>query len=288
MQKSGLRIVWVFGLFFLSFSFLEAQSVKTRAYYGRAFYQALEQGQRDQILKNFLFQILSQTHSPSVDQGFDQIGEACSVSCYQHSSIGYDRARQFLMGQFYLYQDGQGYGVREVYCDLDIPSRSFGGKKPGPNVIPDNRVINTEHTWPQSRFTRKFPTDLQKSDLHHLFPTDSELNSNRSSFPFGDVVHDSKVLKCDSSRIGSVIEGRGEYFEPPHNHKGNVARALFYFAVRYQLSIDGIQEKYLRKWHVLDPVDAEEEQRNQEIFRLQGNRNPFIDHPELVERLADF
>lgn len=288
MQKNRLRIVWIFGLLILSHLALGAQALKSRAYYGRDFYQALEQGQRDQALKSVLFKVLSEAHSHGADQGFDLIGGGCQATCYQHASIGYDRARQFLMGKFYLFQDGNEYGVREVYCDTDIPGRSFTGKKPGPNIIPDNRVINTEHTWPQSRFTRRFPKDLQKSDLHHLFPTDSELNSIRSSFPFGDVANDSKSLKCQNSRIGSVVEGRGHYFEPPDNHKGNVARALFYFAVRYQLTIDTIQEKYLRKWHREDPVDQEEELRNQEIFRLQGNRNPFIDHPELVERLSDF
>lgn len=288
MKNNRLRKVLVFSLVSVFSFILQAQALKSRAYYGREFYEALSGSQQTQNLKQLLFKILSETHSHAFDQGFDQIGESCSSSCYQHSSIGYDRARQFLMGKFYLYQDDNGYGVREVYCNFDIPSSSFSGKKPGPNVIPDNRVINTEHTWPQSRFTRKFPKELQKSDLHHLFPTDSELNSIRSSFPFGEVVSESKNLKCQDSRIGSVVEGRGSYFEPPDQHKGNVARALFYFATRYQLSIDAIQERYLRDWHQKDPVDQDEQLRNQEIFKLQGNRNPYIDHPEVVALIEDF
>lgn len=169
-----------------------------------------------------------------------------------------------------------------------IPESEFSGQKPGPNRILDNRVINAEHTWPQSRFAGGFSKEMQKADLHHLFPADSEMNSTRSSFPFGEVVKDSQELKCREARIGSVSESQGIFFEPPDSHKGNVARALFYFSVRYKVTIDPIQEKYLRLWNYEDLPDEEEISRNEEIFRLQGNRNPFIDHPELADLILDF
>lgn len=280
----------LFGLIVLGFSpGLYADFSESHAYYGRDFYQQLQAGIRNEKLRASLHYVLASVHSPAADQGFDKVGQGCRGDCYQHTAIGYDHARVFLMGNFYLTRKGGEYAVREVYCEQEVSEREFSGsKKPGPNRIPDNRVVNAEHTWPQSKFTNQFAQSMQKSDLHHLFPTDSQMNSTRSSHPFGEVVRDSHQLKCPESRIGSVAESRGTFFEPPDSHKGNVARALFYFSVRYKLSIDPVQEKYLRAWHFEDLPDDEEIRRNEEIFKLQGNRNPFIDHPELVDLVFDF
>jgi len=261
---------------------------EVKSYYGREFYESIRSGLKNEALKQVLHSILSQVHSKGPEDAFDQVGQGCVKSCYQHISIGYHKARIFLMGNFYLSKQNGEYAVKDVYCEKLIPESEFRGHKPGPNQLPDNRVINAEHTWPQSKFTGKFSKEMQKSDLHHLFPTDSEMNSTRSSYPFGEVVQDSQELKCREARLGSVIESRGIYFEPPDSHKGNVARALFYFSVRYRLNIDPIQEKYLRSWHLKDTPDDEELRRNEEIHALQGNRNPFIDHPELVDLIFDF
>jgi endonuclease I len=77
-------------------------------------------------------------------------------------------------------------------------------------------------------------------------------------------------------------------FEPPTVHKGRVARALFYFSVRYDIPLDPEEEAYLKKWNAEQPVDQEEITRNEEIYKAQGNRNPFIDYPELASLIADF
>lgn len=273
---------------FVLFSLAVARDTESRfSYYGRSVYSIAENNQGSEILRNQLFFVLSQVHSVN-ENDFDDVGRGCSEKCYQHTSIGYDRARTFLLGYFYLVPHGKEWGVKEVYCEAEIGSRQFGKSKPGPGRIPDNEVVNVEHTWPQSRFTGKFPRELQKSDLHHLYPTDSNMNSSRSSYPFGEVEREKQRLKCDESKLGTTAQGGGIYFEPPENHKGNVARSLFYFAVRYQSKIDSIQEDYLRDWHVNDPPDEEEKRRNDEIFKVQGNRNPFIDHPSWVELIADF
>ncbi|MBX3017355.1 MAG: endonuclease [Bdellovibrionaceae bacterium] len=182
------------------------------------------------------------------------------------------------MGRISLKHDARGYYIRDVYCE-----KNFNG---APGRIPDDKIINTEHTWPQSRFGGS-GRDMQKSDLHHLFPSDSELNSNRGNHPFGEVKSNSQTLKCTQSRAGSNVDG-DFVFEPPVEHRGNVARALFYFAVRYGMSIDATQEATLRKWHVADPVDADETDRNDAIEKVQGNRNPFIDQPELVNQISNF
>lgn len=282
---------WALALGVLGLSFnlwgLEVQQT-TIPYYGKLFYEQLKSGTKDDQLKAIMAKVLSESHQAIPGQ-LDEVRPSCQgKGCYQHTSVGYGRARVFLLGQFYLVKHGNDYAVREVYCQEEYDSSRFGSKKPGPSVVPDNNVVNVEHTWPQSKFTGRFPEDIQKADLHHLFPTDSQMNSSRSSHAFGEVGHDQTELKCRTARLGTSIKSRTLVFEPPKEHKGNVARALFYFSIRYNMPIDGEQEAFLKKWDKEDPVDEEEWNRNNEIYKLQGNRNPFIDHPEVVERISNF
>lgn len=155
--------------------------------------------------------------------------------------------------------------------------------------------MNIEHTWPQSLGAE----GVAKSDLHHLFPTVPLVNSSRSSLPYGVVTNISKCYDvngkhdlCDfiedvHSFVGYTAENV-QSFEPPDEHKGDVARAMFYFAVRYQKSINGTEEKYLRLWHESDPVSSKEQKRNDDIETEQNNRNPFIDCPHFVKQISDF
>lgn len=261
-------------------------------YYSQAMYQAMRQRSTDLQLRNTLRTILMSAHTSHPGQ-MDTLSEKCLTgdkSCYQQTPVGYERARLFLMGYFYLVQVNNQYAIKEAYCNkLYGPSEFKKSKQiPRPQYVPDNTVINVEHTWPQSKFTGKFPQETQKSDLHHLYPTDSQLNGIRSSYPFGEVDKDSETLKCGQSRFGINSVARGPVFEPPDAHKGHVARALFYFALRYDMTLDPVQEAALRAWHQQFPVDAEELHRNDEIYKVQGNRNPFIDHPELISSIKDF
>ncbi|WP_413943521.1 endonuclease I family protein [Bdellovibrio sp. HCB-162] len=259
-------------------------------YYGEKFYNDLASGISNNDLKNSIKLVLRSYHL-RVNGGLDQIVNNCSGSnCYAQTSIGYNGARVYLMGKFYLHDNGGGnYSVTDVYCDNEKTAADFrGGNAPAPNRIPDSNVINVEHTWPQSRFSGKFDKGTQKADLHHLFPTDSKLNSVRGNNNFGEVVKDTKTLGCPASRFGTPDGGGKEIFEPPHNHKGNVARALFYFSLRYDLPINASEEAFLRKWAKEDPIDDEEIRRNDDIYQTQGNRNPFIDFPNLQDNIADF
>lgn len=206
----------------------------------------------------------------------DQILEVMNKT--QHRT-GYKQAKKELLGNMALHEDNNGYFITDVYCERDYNS-------PGPNKTPNSNVINVEHTWPQSKFGGSY-RDLQKSDLHHLYPTDSNLNSSRGNHPFGIVTSDERNLKCSISKLGRDARGRF-VFEPPNAHKGNVARAIFYFSVRYRLKLDPGQESVLRVWHVQDPVDADEQLRNDQVENYQGNRNPFIDQPELANLISDF
>lgn len=151
-----------------------------------------------------------------------------------HQPLTYKQANEILFTQL-SYPNQQ---ICSVYTPLFC--LSFG-------AIPNHTIMNIEHTWPQSLGA----SGIAKSDLHHLFPTTSTSNSLRGSFPFCNVT----VLQRQEGDSQLGYNEFGEHcFEPPQNHKGNVARALFYFATRYNYTIDEHQEMYLKKWHVEDPV----------------------------------
>lgn len=277
-------------LSFLSAPALATQTSNDVPYYGEQFHRDLASGISGEDLKKGIHFVLSSSHLRK-SGGYDQITSACNGdSCYQHISLGYDRARIYLLGNFYLIDNGGGdYGIKDVYCDKVRTSAEFAGSSsPAPNTIPGGAIVNTEHTWPQSRFTGRYNREMQKSDMHHLYPTDNQLNSIRGNNPFGEVTQDKMTLKCRASRFGRSTRGSSDVFEPPKNHRGNVARALFYFSTRYETPIDANQEATLRKWSKEDPIDHEEINRNEYIFKMQGSRNPFIDFPELEDSISDF
>lgn len=256
-----MRILLSIGVFVCQVAF--AGSTAIERYYGPEFIKAYESGQlKDQALLDGLQKILSQSHK----------------------ALGYDGARKQLFGKLHLEQVSGGYAVTDVYCEKTFTDKEL---TIGPGKIPDGNVLNTEHTWPQSRFTNRFPKDIQKSDLHHLFPTDNEMNSHRGNLRFGEVEEEVEDLKCSIAELGHG-DTNEIVFEAPKKHKGNAARAIFYFATRYQMQISPSEEADLRKWHLEDPVDADEARRNEAIQNLQGNRNPYVDFPELLQKIREF
>lgn len=258
-------------------------------YYPKIVQTALDGNVDSQKLRRILFDVLSKAHLTQ-ENAPDRIDDHCpshSPLCYRHRPLNYRYARTRLFGELHLEGDRTRYFIKGVYCWRDHDRSKFPeGKPPAPGQIPSPNVINTEHTWPQSKFSRDFPKDLQKGDLHILYPVETRVNSIRSNHPFGNV---SSVLNSPCPLAKKGYSGAGRLvFEPTNEHKGNVARAMFYFAVRYNLPIDPEQEDVLRRWARLDPVDESEKQRNNKIFEIQGNRNPFIDYPEFHIRITDF
>ena len=205
----------------------------------------------------------------------------------KHKNLGYGGARDVMFGTLDDRQNNDT--VACVYTGITVT-----GVKNSGSAFKNGSGLNTEHTWPQSLGA----TGAAKSDLHHLFPTDSKTNGARGSHPFGDVrnvTHTFPMLDVgqQQSRLGTNASGK-TVFEPRDEHKGNVARALFYFYTVYgfrgsaNLANFRVEEETLKKWHVLDPVDADERKRNDGIYAAQGNRNPFVDHPEFVQQVGKF
>lgn len=210
---------------------------------------------------------------PSTDDPFQGLRDAALIKAIHDSSAGkhvvsYSEARKIIFTDLDVH-DGK---LKDVYTDRVIT----GGK------VPSSSDMNVEHTWPQS----KGATGTAKSDLHHLFPTDSKANSTRSSYPFGKV---EKVQwsSPNGAKFGTDAQGR-KVFEPPDSHKGNVARAMFYFSSEYSKHIPPEEESVLREWNKLDAVDSAEIERNRKISTIQGNVNQFVEHSNLVDRISDF
>ncbi|HEY9898362.1 MAG TPA: endonuclease [Pantanalinema sp.] len=196
----------------------------------------------------------------------------------KHKELGYDRARDVMFADV---DDLDGDDV--VECDYT--DRQLDKITDRNSAYRNGKGFNAEHTWPQS----KGAVGVAKSDLHHLFPTDCNANSMRSSFPFGEVV--TVTWSEGGSKLG--LDASGEtVFEPRDEQKGNTARALFYFYTVYgqqaDLSNFRHEEATLKKWHAKDPVTALDRARNDAVYRLQGNRNPFVDVPEFVQGVGSF
>ena len=159
---------------------------------------------------------------------------------------------------------------------------------------------NREHSFPQSWSDDTVP---ERSDLHHVFPVDGWVNGVRGRLPLGPVaVPEASTSNGSTSGDSALCDYGGEVFEPVDAYKGDLARALLYMSVRYRgededwgysdasdgASLEPWFEQTLLAWHLLDPVSAKEQERNDAIEALQGNRNPFVDRPELACGVGDF
>ena len=166
-----------------------------------------------------------------------------------------------------------------------------------PSTDAYNKDINCEHTWPQSMGASE---GLARSNMHHLFPSRAQANSSRSNAPFAEI-NDSDTdtwWRNDYSQTSTPTSVIDEYsekdndadrFEPREDHKGNVARAIFYFYAIYKSQADStffvIQKDDLYQWHYDDPVDARELARTEKIAEYQdGKVNPFVIDNTLVRR----
>jgi deoxyribonuclease-1 len=248
------------------------------SYYSAEFYQNYPQA----ITKDFLFEILDGSHRNGTD-GYDDISHECSKgSCYSHEVLGYSGARKVLFGKLFIEKDQSGTFVQDVYCGKKFYFRDVN------EALRMHDQVNTEHTWPQSKFSSAFNKDMQKSDLHHLYPTDSKANSQRGNYRFGDVSASEDELSVEDCAGSRLAKHRDIHFAPPVEHRGNVARSMFYFSTRYKMQISAVEEIILRQWHILDPVDREEIDHHEIIAQFQKVRNPYIDFPELVNVIKDF
>ena len=165
------------------------------------------------------------------------------------------------------------------------------------NAVWDGGVSwNREHVWPQSKAW--YDADVDKtgavSDMHHIRPVDKSVNSSHNNYPYG-IVTDGKYVSISSTNGGGTTGAKigGGYYEPSDDRKGDTARIIFYLLTRYSESdsypITNVAQSMdlLLSWHNSDPVDSSETRRNEAVYGIQGNRNPYIDNPEYADRIWD-
>lgn len=122
-----------------------------------------------------------------------------------------------------------------------------------------------------SKVNEKFK--YMQADLHNLVPTVGELNADRSNFRYGMI---SKEKRLYGKNIDFEVDFKMKRAEPRDSIKGNIARTYFYFEKTYNMKISKKDKKLFKAWDKLDPVDEWERKRNKLIYKIQGNKNPFI------------
>lgn len=238
------------------------------------------------------------------DNALNKSDQALLTALYNiitsHTNIGYD-------GLWDAYADTdtdeRGYYI-DMYSTYD--KYTYSNKCGSYSAIGD--CINREHSVPKSWWGGgKQP---QYSDIFNIVPTDGYVNNQRSNYPYGVCEGGTRLTNGQyvaKGRKGTSTHAgySGVVFEPDDEYKGDFARAYFYMAACYNNVISGWTKAngntffagnsypvfttyaigLLMEWHRLDPVSEKETTRNCYAHAWQGNRNPFIDHPELAEHI---
>lgn len=173
---------------------------------------------------------------------------------------------------------------------------TYGSDQCG-NYGGEGDCYNREHSIPKSWFNDASP---MVTDLIHVVPTDGYVNGKRSNYPFGEVASASWTSQNGSKLGSSAVSGySGTVFEPIDEYKGDFSRIYFYMTVCYMNKNLGATSNsmftsgnlkpwalsMLIQWSNEDPVSEKEIARNNAVYQIQGNRNPFVDYPELVGKI---
>ena len=286
MKKPLLFIFSILSVFYAS-----AQAPNNTGTY----YQAAD-GKKAEELKTALFAIISphtiQSYTPGVWNAINS----------------YD-----------IREDGK---IWEIYSGISNFTPKTDQDK-GDEIETEGLKYNREHAMPKSWFNEASSqtatsTDVYPmyTDLHHLFPTDRIVNTMRSNYPYGEVGKVTKESEGGFSKFGRCVDSlgykvsglNGRVFEPNDQYKGDLARVYFYMATCYESykNEKGVTRspkdwksdmlasnvypfftdwalKMLLRWAANDPISEKEIKRNEAIYGIQGNRNPFVDYPGLEQ-----
>lgn len=258
--------------------------------------------------------LIASTVVPSfIGISFGQVAEAASQIDSYYSSLDTSKTGSAFRADLYeliksTHKKETTYaGLKEVYKVADADpnksgniiwfytgtSVSFSGFGSG------GGTTNREHVWPKNGGNAFPETTEAGSDGHHLRPCEANLNSTRGSKSF-DIVPQTTgniVKQNGSSSYENLCYTSGDFFYPGEGYRGATARILFYVQTRwgndYDLTfVDSAGNNKtigkistLLQWHLQEPPTAEEIRRNEAVFGIQGNRNPFIDHPEYATQI---
>ena len=232
-------------------------------------------------------------------------GSALKTALYDiingHTSVSYDSlwthfqaTDKKVNGKVWdMYSDIPGDTPPYEYTFVTDQCGAYGG---------EGDCYNREHSFPSSWFNDASP---MVSDLFQLYPTDGYVNGMRANYAFGETISPSWTSLNGSKRGNCTYPGyTGVIFEPRDDYKGDFARAVFYMVTRYENLVAGWETNdangdavldgtaypaletwavnMLIEWHANDPVSQKELDRNDAVYSIQSNRNPFIDNPQYV------
>lgn len=260
------------------------------------YYNSIDTNKTCAALKTALYHLLSSTNTSYVtyslvDDNFDKT-DLIPAKPPKTGSVIYDK-----------YSSINSNG--DDLCGYQFPTDFCGSR----SAVTECYCYNKEHAFPKSWFGGENMYPMY-SDIHFIWPSDAYMNFRKSNTPLGYVKNRSYVSK-NGTQIGTSDLTRnynfsGNVFEPIDVFKGDFARAYLYVVTRYEDSIinwigrstasdvlDGNKYPGLKpwilqlcvKWSKLDPPSEFEQQRNDAVFSLQGNRNPYIDYPNWIEKI---
>lgn len=190
--------------------------------------------------------------------------------------------------------------VWDIYSDCTFTKKKYC---PYGTDFPECDCYNREHVLPKSYWKHNDNNpEPMYTDLHHIYPTDFVANTRRGNNPYGEVTGDVEWSNALGSKVGHSGDLSATVFEPADEYKGDIARIYFYMLTCYLgknfaqgygyknfawsnniTTFNYATSKIMMKWHRADPVSTKEINRNEAVALKQGNRNPFIDSPELAE-----
>lgn len=244
-----------------------------------------------------LFPARAQWPAGYYDSAAGLSGEALRIALHDIISNGFSGVSYDYLWTAYQQTDAKPNGkVWDMYSDIP------GGTPPYEFTFitdqcgsynSENDCYNREHSVPASWFSDASP---MYSDVYMVLPTDGWVNNKRGNFPYGEV-GSASWTSLNGSKLGTCnYPGySGTVFEPIDSFKGDFARIYFYVAVRYKDEISSWSgesfsgnnliawtENMMLEWHALDPVSSKERERNNTVYTVQHNRNPFVDNPSWV------
>lgn len=218
----------------------------------------------------------------------DELRQKLSTIVSTHTAISYSD----LWGAFAQTDKRSNGKIWDIYsaCDFEYRDDQCG------NYSAECHCYNREHSFPESWFNEGTP---MRTDLFHVYPTDGWVNNKRGNLPYGEV-NSASYTSGNGSKIGTCVYPgySGTVFEPIDEYKGDIARSYFYMMTAYKsristwnsdmLSGGNLAEwakNMLLEWHHNDPVSQKEIDRNEAIYAIQHNRNPFIDCPYFADAI---
>lgn len=247
----------------------------------RDYYPNSLEGKNGAELKTELHNLLkNHTRLPYGSRDYNQI--ACTWTVFKKSDVRPNgKVWDMYSNNSYNFSNGAG-ATKGMNIEHSVPKSWWGD-------------AYDETATPLTRF--KYDGSY---DLHHLTPSDAAANTAKSNYPLGEV--DSPLFDNGVTKVGTgQANGRAtNLFEPADEYKGDFARMYLYFVTCYQdyswkssalsmfaqnsyPTLNAYGQSLLLKWHRQDPVNQKEIDRNNAVYSFQGNRNPFIDYPNMVE-----